>query len=94
MADEFFGSAAFDTDKSSIQTRGVKDAVLLNSEECRYVLNTKKPVMPEESTDEQNKQLQSWIIDDYICKNFILDGICNEMYDYYNLNLRSTAAEV
>lgn len=35
-----------------------------------YVLNTDKPVLFEESTDKQKKQLHSSIDDDYLYENF------------------------
>ena len=57
-------------------------------------LTTDKPQLPDkpDETDtakmaswtEQSKQLQTWTEHDYLCKNFILNGLSDDLYDYYN----------
>ena len=57
-------------------------------------LTTEKPQLPDKpdgtdaaqmtSWNEQSKQLQSWTEQDYLCKNFILNGLSDDLYDYYN----------
>ena len=57
-------------------------------------LTAEKPQLPDkpDETDaakmaswtEQSKQLQTWTEQDYLCKNFILNGLSDDLYDYYN----------
>merc|ERR1712080_686144 len=57
-------------------------------------LTTDKPQLPDKpdgadeaqmtSWTEQSKQLQTWTEQDYLCKNFILNGLSDDLYDYYN----------
>ncbi|XP_062113165.1 uncharacterized protein LOC133824300 [Humulus lupulus] len=54
----------------------------------------KFPVIFEPSTDnnketereKQQKELDSWVENDLLCKNFILNGLSDDLYDYYNSN--------
>ena len=60
------------------------------------VLTTDKPTPLDKPTDadpnqleawtENQKQLQAWTEQDYLCKNFILNGLSDDLYDYYNSN--------
>ena len=57
-------------------------------------LTTDKPQLPDKpdgadeaqmtSWTEQSKQLQTWTEQDYLCQNFILNGLSGDLYDYYN----------
>ena len=57
-------------------------------------LTTDKPQLPDKpdgadeaqmtSWTEQSKQLQTSTEQDYLCKNFILNGLSDDLYDYYN----------
>ncbi|XP_062102868.1 uncharacterized protein LOC133813848 [Humulus lupulus] len=59
-----------------------------------FVLTALKPVVSEASTDKdketerekQQKDLDSWVENDFLCKNFILNGLSDDLYDYYNSN--------
>ena len=66
-------------------------------------LTAEKPQLPDkpDETDaakmaswtEQSKQLQTWTEQDYLCKNFILNGLSDDLYDYYNSD-EKTAKEI
>ena len=66
------------------------------------VLTTDKPQLPEkpDETDadlmrdwtEKSKELQNWTEQDYLCRNFILNGLSDDLYDYYNSD--KTAREI
>jgi len=53
-----------------------------------YVLNTDITVVPEdvekEVKDKMTMELALWNENDYLCKNFILNGLADDLYDYYN----------
>lgn len=55
-------------------------------------LTVDKPVLPENPTDAQQKDLNTWTDNDFMCKNFILNGLSDDLYDYYST--KSTAKEV
>ncbi|XP_062102817.1 uncharacterized protein LOC133812980 [Humulus lupulus] len=52
------------------------------------VLTSDKPTVSEkEDNDEKEKQtkaLDAWVENDFLCKNFILNGLSDDLYDYYN----------
>ena len=59
----------------------------------KFFLTTKKiasnctsemPLLPEHPTAEQFKLFQTWIENDFLCKNYILNGLCDDLYDYYS----------
>ena len=66
-------------------------------------LTTDKPQLPNKPAEtdaanmaswtEQSKQLQTWTEQNYLCKNFILYGLSDDLYDYYNSN-EKTAKEI
>ena len=47
------------------------------------IVNTEKLVLPENPTAEQTAALEKWTADDFICKNYILNGLSDNLYDYY-----------
>ena len=54
---------------------------------------TKKPKVPKTiPSEEKIKNLTIWIETNFICKNLILNGLTNELYDYYST--MSTVKEV
>ncbi|KAA0034946.1 uncharacterized protein E5676_scaffold1199G00090 [Cucumis melo var. makuwa] len=54
---------------------------------------TEKPkVLEKDPTEEQLKNLATWTKTDFICKNLILNGLIDELYDYYST--MTTAKEV
>ncbi|XP_060972678.1 uncharacterized protein LOC133038526 [Cannabis sativa] len=67
----------------------------LTMKKVAYVLTVLKPVVsetppPAEKKDEvekyesQVKERDSWVENDFLCKNFILNGLSDDLYDYYN----------
>ncbi|KAA0048414.1 uncharacterized protein E5676_scaffold939G00100 [Cucumis melo var. makuwa] len=44
----------------------------------------KLKVSEKDPTEEQLKNLATWTETDFICKNLILNGLTNELYDYYS----------
>jgi len=56
------------------------------------VLTTDKPILGENPTNAQRKELETWNSTDFMCKNFILNGLTDNLYDYYSSI--STAKEV
>ncbi|XP_050238031.1 uncharacterized protein LOC126687514 [Mercurialis annua] len=52
------------------------------------VLTMDMPIVDEFSLDEekekQNADLQQWMTNNYLCKNFILNALNDDLYDYYN----------
>ncbi|KAA0053488.1 uncharacterized protein E5676_scaffold522G00020 [Cucumis melo var. makuwa] len=52
----------------------------------------KSKVLEKNPTEEQLKNLATWTETDFICKNLILNGLTDELYDYYST--MTTAKEV
>ncbi|XP_050222322.1 uncharacterized protein LOC126672415 [Mercurialis annua] len=52
------------------------------------VLLMEKPIVDEAAAEEekekQNNELQQWMTNDYLCKNFIPNALSDDLYDYYN----------
>ncbi|XP_060963454.1 uncharacterized protein LOC133032979 [Cannabis sativa] len=69
----------------------------LTMKKVAFVLTVLKPVLsetppPVEKKDEvekyesQVKERDSWVENDILCKNFILNGLSDDLYDYYNFD--------
>ena len=60
----------------------------LTMRKVAYVLNTDIPVMPKDAEkevkDKMIMDLALWNENDYLCKNFILNGLADDLYDYYS----------
>ncbi|RZB51885.1 Retrovirus-related Pol polyprotein from transposon TNT 1-94, partial [Glycine soja] len=60
----------------------------LTMRKVAYVLNTDIPVVLEdvekEVKDKMTMELALWNENDYLCKNFILNGLADDLYDYYS----------
>ncbi|KAM6570522.1 hypothetical protein CsatB_018507 [Cannabis sativa] len=96
--DEFSGSASNDINKpfrfEGLHFKRWKQKMLfyLTMKKVAFVLTALKPVVSEASTDKdkeaerekQQKDLDSWVENDFPCKNFILNGLSDDLYDYYN----------
>ncbi|XP_060957675.1 uncharacterized protein LOC133029203 [Cannabis sativa] len=69
-----------------------EDVVLPNDEESCFRSHRYEAAVSEASTDKdkeaerekQQKDLDSWVENDFLCKNFILNGLSDDLYDYYN----------
>ena len=55
----------------------------LTTKKLATIVNTEKLVLPENPTTEQTAALEKWTADDFICKNYILNGLSDNLYDYY-----------
>ncbi|XP_062079740.1 uncharacterized protein LOC133784392 [Humulus lupulus] len=96
--DDFSGSTSVDINKpfrfEGLHFKRWKQKMLfyLTMKKVAFVLTALKPVVPEASTDKDNqterekqqKDLDSWVENDFLCKNFILNGLSDDLYDYYN----------
>ncbi|KAL5831729.1 hypothetical protein ACOSQ4_017083 [Xanthoceras sorbifolium] len=54
----------------------------LTIKKVAYVLTTEKPILPLPPT--APKEHVSWDENDFLCKNYILNGLFDDLYDYYN----------
>ena len=55
----------------------------LTTKKLATIVNTEKLVLPENPTTEQTAALEKWTADDFICKKYILNGLSDNLYDYY-----------
>ncbi|GKA22911.1 hypothetical protein Tco_0708873 [Tanacetum coccineum] len=60
----------------------------LTMKKVAFALTFQKPVVVETTElwekEKQTKALQEWTENDFMCKNIILNGLSNDLYDYYN----------
>ena len=60
----------------------------LTMKKVACALTSPKPVVVETTElwekERQTKALQDWTENDFMCKNFILNGLSDDLYDYYN----------
>ncbi|KAL5763025.1 hypothetical protein ACOSP7_019289 [Xanthoceras sorbifolium] len=54
----------------------------LTTKKIAYVFTTEKPIMPLPPTT--SKRHESWVENDFLCKNYILNGLSDDLHDYYN----------
>jgi len=64
----------------------------LTVKKVAHAATTKTPTLPEDPTDEQTREATAWEEADFLCKNFILNGLSDDLYDYYISN--KTAKEI
>ena len=43
-----------------------------------------KPIAPENPTVAQIRESETWNENDFLCKNYILNGLSDNLYDYYS----------
>ena len=55
----------------------------LTTKNITTIITTEKSVLPEDSIAEQTVALSKWTEDDFLCKNYILNGLSDNLYDYY-----------
>ncbi|XP_062080695.1 uncharacterized protein LOC133785483 [Humulus lupulus] len=96
--DDFFGSASTDINKpfcfEGLHFKCWKQKMLfyLTMKKVAFVLTALKSVVSKPSTnkdketerEKQQKELDSWVENNFLCKNFILNGLSDDLYDYYN----------
>ncbi|KAL5803299.1 hypothetical protein ACOSQ4_031604 [Xanthoceras sorbifolium] len=56
----------------------------LTTNKVAYVLTTEKSILPLPLI--ALKEHVSWDDNDFLCKNYILNGLSDALYDYYNSN--------
>ena len=67
--------------------------IFLTLKKVATICTTEKPKLSEKDpTEEQRKNLATWTETDFTCKNLILNGLTDELYDYYSTMI--TAKEV
>ncbi|GAA0185435.1 hypothetical protein LIER_32723 [Lithospermum erythrorhizon] len=98
--DELSGSSSNDINKpfrfEGVHFKRWKQKILfyLTVKKVVVVLDTVKPDVAESSTDKdkqpkvekKQKELDSWTENDFLCKNFIFNGLSDDLYDYYNFD--------
>ena len=66
-----------------------KQKMMFSMKKVAYVLNIAIPVMPKdvekEVKDKMTMELALWNENDYLCNNFILNVLADDLYDYYSL---------
>ena len=58
-------------------------------QKCLFIL----PKEDEEANDELLKDIEYWEEDDFLCKNYMINGMSDNLYDYYNTD-KSTAKDI
>ena len=67
----------------------------LTTKNIATIITTKKLVLLKHPTVEQIVGLRKWSEDDFLCKNYILNGLSDNLYDYYaNFNTAKNMQEV
>ncbi|KAB2631275.1 hypothetical protein D8674_008794 [Pyrus ussuriensis x Pyrus communis] len=56
----------------------------LTTKKLASFCTTVKPTLPEKPTIEQTKASQTWIENDFLAKNYILNGLSDDLYGYYS----------
>lgn len=60
----------------------------LTMKKVHTALSSEKPVVSEtaenDELEKQTKAVEAWVESDFLCKNFILNGLSDDLYDYYN----------
>ncbi|ONI14158.1 hypothetical protein PRUPE_4G265600 [Prunus persica] len=56
----------------------------LTTKKLAFVCTSVKPYAFDNPTPEQTWALQTWTENDFLCKNYILNGLSNDLYDYYS----------
>ncbi|KAF1881497.1 hypothetical protein Lal_00021475, partial [Lupinus albus] len=55
--------------------------IFLTVKKVAHVLNNNVPVLPEQVEKEEMDKINE---NDYLCKNLILNGLSDDIYDYYS----------
>ncbi|XP_073222452.1 uncharacterized protein [Cicer arietinum] len=97
------GSSAYDHNKpfrfegSHFKRWQQKMLFFLTTKKLATVLKDDIPVVPEEGEQSANDkiaaELTQWENDDYLCKNYIFNGLVDDLYDYYSSD-SNTAKQV
>jgi len=61
----------------------------LTVKKVHSVLSLRKPIIPDNADEAQiaymNSEIETWTENDFMCKNYILNGLSDNLYDYYNM---------
>ncbi|CAN0847383.1 hypothetical protein LINGRAHAP2_LOCUS4945 [Linum grandiflorum] len=58
-----------------------------------YTLESEAPILGEDPTDQETTAAKIWKDDNFLCKNYVLNGLADNLYDYYN-NEKNSAKTV
>ncbi|CAN0904646.1 hypothetical protein LINGRAHAP2_LOCUS23211 [Linum grandiflorum] len=56
----------------------------LTMKKLAYTLESEAPILGEDPTDQETTAAKIWKEDDFLCKNYILNGIMDLFYNYYS----------
>ena len=59
---------------------------LLTTKRVAFVITSGISSLPTEPTETQTKEHATWVENDFLCKNYILNGLSDDLYDYYSAN--------
>ncbi|XP_021751459.1 uncharacterized protein LOC110717129 [Chenopodium quinoa] len=61
----------------------------LTVKKVHSVLTVPRPVIPDNAEEDEtvylNSEIETWNETDFTCKNYILNGLSDNLYDYYNM---------
>ncbi|KAL5703080.1 hypothetical protein ACHQM5_028215 [Ranunculus cassubicifolius] len=55
----------------------------LHTKRCEKNCVSTKPIVANPPTEEELRIVEKWEDKDFNCRNYILNGLCDELYDYY-----------
>ena len=58
----------------------------LTTKRVTFVITSEISSLPTELTETQTKEHATWVENDFLCKNYILNGLFDDLYDYYSDN--------
>ncbi|KAH7859358.1 hypothetical protein Vadar_000011 [Vaccinium darrowii] len=56
----------------------------LTTQKLAFYCSSVKPAAVNPPTDQNHQEIQKWTDDDFLCKNYILNALCDDLYDYYS----------
>ena len=56
----------------------------ITTKKVAYSFTTIKPTQVNPPTTENTKEISNWDFDDFMCKNYILNPLSDDLYDYYS----------
>ena len=56
----------------------------LTTKKLHSFVFSEKPIAPENPTVAQIRESETWNENDFLCKNYILNGLSDNLYDYYS----------
>ena len=56
----------------------------ITTKKVAYSVTTIKPTQVDPPSAENTKEIANWDSDDFLCKNYILNALSDDLYDYYS----------